>query len=209
MKPPISMHGVHGVHSAIVRDGIMRGGTTYRGIRRTALALFLVMAVAGCSTPDGPAVSEAATTAPEEIAAPQITLNGPGQLLPVSAIADVRETQIELEVAETSQQQALGLMFRSALPDNRGMLFPLGNPRRARFWMKDVPVPLDIVFLRDSEVIAIAAQVPPCAALPCPSYGPETELVNQVIELRGGRAAEIGLQPGDTVRLRYLTPNNL
>jgi len=133
------------------------------------------------------------------VAEPEITLNGPGQLLPITATAEVRGQRIELEVAQTQQQQALGLMFRSALPDNRGMLFPLGSMRRARFWMKDVPVPLDMVFLRNDEVVTIVSEVPPCANFPCPSYGPETELVNQVIELRSGRAAEIGILPGDRV----------
>jgi len=180
-------------------------------IRSAALLLFLMIAMAGCSMPDGPASDGSTSDAPtnEPTATPEITLSGPGQLLPVSAIADIKGTQFELEVAETTQQQALGLMFRSALPDNRGMFFPLGNPRRARFWMKDVPVALDIVFLRDLEVVAIAAEVPPCAALPCPSYGPESELVNQVIELRSGRAAEIGLQPGDVVSIEPIVSNDL
>ncbi|MEO0647963.1 MAG: DUF192 domain-containing protein [Cyanobacteria bacterium J06650_10] len=161
--------------------------------------------------PDGPAIGDdsAASETGETISEPNITLNGPGQLLPVSAIAQMNGETIELEVAQTPQQQSLGLMFRSALPDNRGMFFPLGNPRRARFWMKDVPVPLDMVFLRDSEIVFIAAEVPPCAIVPCSSYGPETELVNQVIELRSGRAAEIGLQPGDTVIIQKVSQSNL
>ncbi len=184
-------------------------------IRSTMLLLFFTVAIAGCSMPDSPAPtssSDEATagelTESETTEAPDITLSGPGQLLPVSAIANIKGTQFELEVAETPQQQALGLMFRSALPDNRGMFFPLNSLRRARFWMKDVPVALDIVFLRDLEVVAIAAQVPPCADLPCPSYGPD-ELVNQVVELRSGRAAELGLQPGDLVSVEPITYNDL
>lgn len=168
--------------------------------RLSLLGLIVVLcsSVVGCSMPDGPNPGEVSATT-EEASEPEITLSGPGQLLPTSVIAQMADEQIALEVAQTQEQQALGLMFRSALPENRGMLFPFSHPRRARFWMKDVPVPLDMVFLRNSEVIFIAAEVPPCANLPCPSYGPETELVDQVIELRSGRAAEIGLQPGDTV----------
>ena len=96
-------------------------------------------------------------------------------------------------------------MFRSALPDNRGMLFPFSSPRRTSFWMKDVPVALDMVFIRSGEVIAIAPQVPPCPAEPCPSYGPDGQIVDMVLELRSGRAAEIGLQPGDTVTISPLS----
>ena len=175
-------------------------------------------ASAGTLASESAVVTESEITEPEitdpeitdpEITDPEITLSGPGQLLPISATAQLRAEQIELEVAETSQQQALGLMFRSALPDNRGMLFPLGQPRRARFWMKDVPVALDMVFFLNSEVIHIESEVPPCASIPCPSYGPERELVNQVIELRSGRAAEIGLQPGDTVVIERFPANDL
>jgi len=148
--------------------------------------------------PDGPDAEEV-LKAPEAIEAPEITLSGPGQILPVSAIATINGEQFDLEVALTPQQQALGLMFRSALPDNRGMLFPFAAPRRASFWMRDVPVPLDMVFIRNGEVIEVFAEVPPCPALPCPSYGPDNALVDQVLELRSGRAAEIGLQSGDIV----------
>jgi hypothetical protein len=144
----------------------------------------------------------------ETSTAPSITLNGPGQLLPVSATAEMAGEVFELEVTSTPQQQALGLMYRSELPANRGMLFSFASPRRARFWMKDVPVPLDMVFLRNGEVIAIAAEVPPCQAEPCATYGPDGEIVDQVIELRSGRAAEIGLAEGDTVTIRALNADD-
>lgn len=163
----------------------------------------LCAALVGCSMPDGPNPDD-----PDRMAdapPPEITLNGPGQLLPITATATIKGEQFELEVAETPSQQSLGLMFRSALPSNRGMLFPFGAPRRASFWMKDVPVPLDMVFIRGTEVVAITAEVPPCPALPCPSYGPDDQLVDQVLELRSGRAAELGLQPGDSVEIRTLT----
>jgi len=133
-----------------------------------------------------------------------ITLNGPGQLLPITAIAEIKGERFDLEVAQTPDQQALGLMFRSALPDNRGMLFPFSSPRRTRFWMKDVPVPLDMVFLRNEKVVAIAPEAPPCPAEPCPTYGPDDQLVDQVLELRSGRAAELGLETGDMVTVTVL-----
>jgi len=171
------------------------------------MATLSVMLV-GCSMPDGPpqpaddsATDDSATEAAEPAAMPvEITLNGPGQLLPVTATAKVQGKTFELEVAQTSAQQSLGLMFRSELPDDRGMLFPFSSPRRASFWMKDVPVPLDMVFLRRGVVVAIA-QAPPCRTEPCPTYGPDNQLVDQVLELRGGRAAEIGLQSGDAVAI--------
>ena len=129
-----------------------------------------------------------------------------GQLLPIEAKAVMGNEEIELEVTRTPQQQQLGLMYRDqeSLPDNRGMLFSFEEPKIARFWMKNVVIPLDMVFLLDGKIQAIEADVPPCDTIYCPTYGPEDLLVNQVIELRGGRAAELGLQPGDTIELEFL-----
>lgn len=188
-------------------------------IRYAVLPLLLYTLMASCSVADGPASSEAPAADPSSdngpdnsgIIAPSptpssaITLNGPGQILPITATAEMKGETFELEVTETTQERSLGLMFRSALPDNRGMLFSFDPPRQTSFWMKDVPVPLDMVFLRDGVVIAIAPSAPPCAAEPCPTYGPSGEIIDQVIELRSGRAAEIGLQPGDTVNIQPLT----
>ncbi len=123
-----------------------------------------------------------------------------GQKLPITARARVGDAWIDLEVARTPQQQSMGLMFRAALPDNRGMLFSFDPPRPVHFWMKNVPVPLDMVFLRDGEVKAIEANVPPCTDEPCPIYGPQREIeIDRVIELRGGRSSELGLQIGDRI----------
>lgn len=126
-----------------------------------------------------------------------------GQMLPITAQAEMNGETIQLEVAETQQQQAMGFMFRSEIPTDRGMLFSFEPPRRVSFWMKNVRVPLDMVFLRDGKVVAIAADVPPCTADPCSTYGPP-EMVDSVIELRGGRAAELGLQAGDEIAVEFL-----
>lgn len=126
-----------------------------------------------------------------------------GQNLPVSAHALIAGQKFELEVARTQEQQATGLMYRTRLADNRGMLFVFDSPQSTRFWMKNVRIPLDMVFLRDGKVQAIAASVPPCNTKTCPTYGPESA-VDQVIELRGGRAAEVGLKVGDRVQIKFL-----
>ena len=127
-------------------------------------------------------------------------------MLPISAEATIAGEIVELEVARTPAQQALGLMFRPALPDNRGMLFPFDPPRPVGFWMKNVPVSLDMIFLLEGEVKAIAANVPPCTNEPCPTYGPATP-IDLVLELRAGRAAQLGLQVGDRISIRFFDPN--
>lgn len=127
-----------------------------------------------------------------------------GQQLPVTAVAELGGQRIALEVAQTPEQQALGLMYRPALAPNRGMLFPISPPRPVSFWMRNVPVPLDMVFIYQGRIQALASQVPPCIADPCPTYGPQGQLVDQVIELAAGRAAELGLEVGDGVAVRSL-----
>jgi uncharacterized membrane protein (UPF0127 family) len=149
-------------------------------------------------TDPGPTPSSGTIT--ENPADPADWMDGPGQLLPVTAQAVMAEEVIGLEVAETRQQQATGLMYRTQVPADRGMLFPFDPPQSVSFWMRNVPISLDMVFLREGEIVAIAADVPPCTSDPCPTYGPESgQLVDQVIELRGGRAAELGLTEGDLV----------
>lgn len=137
-----------------------------------------------------------------------------GQMLPISATAEMAGQEISLEVARTPQEQAMGLMYRTSLAPDRGMLFAFNWPQPASFWMKNTKIPLDMVFLRNGEVKAIETNVPPCTTDPCPSYGPQT-LIDQVIELRGGRAAELGLKVGDRVSIKFLdkkstppTPSN-
>jgi uncharacterized membrane protein (UPF0127 family) len=125
-----------------------------------------------------------------------------GQVLPIGATVILGGETVELEVTRTPQQQALGLMFRDRLPDNRGMLFTFEPAREVGFWMKNVSIPLDMIFLRDGVIRAIA-NATPCTSDPCPTYGP-LEPIDQVIELRGGRAAELGLNPGDRAIVKFL-----
>jgi uncharacterized membrane protein (UPF0127 family) len=128
-----------------------------------------------------------------------------GQSLPITAEVKIADRRIQLEVARTIEQQATGLMYRRSLAADRGMLFPFGQARRVSFWMKNVAIPLDMVFLQAGQVKAIAANVPPCTTDPCPTYGAD-EAVDQVLELRGGRAAELGLKVGDRLAIEFKSP---
>ncbi|MBE9239891.1 DUF192 domain-containing protein [Synechocystis salina] len=114
--------------------------------------------------------------------------------LPLTAQVTIGSETILLEVATTPTQQAQGLMFRTELAGDRGMLFTFPEPRIARFWMKNTLIPLDMIFLRDGQIKQIIPNVPPCKADPCPNYGPLGQEVNQVLELKAGRAQELGLE---------------
>ena len=131
----------------------------------------------------------------------------PPQHLPVAAEWCLAvERCIALEVASTPEQQRLGLMQREALPPLRGMWFPFDSPRRVRFWMHNTLAPLDMVFLREGQVIHIESNVPICPSLPCPSYGP-TQWADGVVELGAGEAKRLGLKLGQMSRLKPLQPN--
>jgi hypothetical protein len=125
------------------------------------------------------------------------------QILPVSAKTKIGNSWIELEVATTPKEQATGLMYRTSLGDNRGMLFKFESAQKVKFWMKNCKISLDMIFLRNGAVTAIQPATPPCTADPCPTYGPDT-MVDQIIELRGGRAAELNLKVGDRVTIKFI-----
>ncbi|RIA47078.1 hypothetical protein DFR49_1643 [Hephaestia caeni] len=106
-----------------------------------------------------------------------------------------------VEVAKTPAEQERGLMFRTDIPKDGGMLFwpyPAdgGPPRAASFWMKNTPSPLDIIYIRPDHTIArIAENTTPYSTDPILSGEP----VGAVLELRGGRAAELGIGEDDAV----------
>lgn len=101
-----------------------------------------------------------------------------------------------IEVATTSRQQEIGLMFRTAMPARHGMIFPMDPPRMATFWMKNTFISLDLLFIRpDGTISSIAARVPPRSL----DIVPSTEPVGAVLELNAGAAARDGLKPGDKV----------
>jgi len=101
-----------------------------------------------------------------------------------------------VELAVTKAEQARGLMFRKSLAPDRGMLFPYDPPQRAAFWMKNTLIPLDIVYIApDGRVLSIARNAVPHDETPLPSGG----IIRGVLEIPGGRAAQLGILPGDRV----------
>ncbi|WP_417595626.1 DUF192 domain-containing protein [Parasphingorhabdus sp.] len=101
-----------------------------------------------------------------------------------------------VEVAENAAQQARGLMFRTQLAADKGMIFPFPEDRLASFWMKNTVIPLDIIFVRrDGTIESIAANTIPYSLASVESNEP----VAAVLEIAAGRAAELGIEPGDSV----------
>jgi uncharacterized membrane protein (UPF0127 family) len=108
-------------------------------------------------------------------------------------------TRLEAELKVRPEDMALGMMHRDALPPGRAMLFIHPEPGRYGYWMHNVRVPLDIVWMdRERRIVEISAETPPCPkpAEECPSYGGNLEAM-YVLELNGGQAAVHGLKQGD------------
>jgi len=126
------------------------------------------------------------------------------QYLPITARARIAGRTINLEVTRNTTEQSQGLMFRATLPSDRGMLFNFNPPQAISFWMKNVPVPLDMVFIYQGKVVALAPNVPPCKADPCAVYPEIPVVTDRVIELRTGRIKELGLKLGDRITIENL-----
>ena len=160
----------------------------------------LSLLLMGCSP--APSASMSATPA---IESPFLQANKAlGQSLPIAAQATIGAKAIQLEVAKTSQEQEIGLMGRTSLADDRGMLFVFSPARPTQFWMKNTLLNLDMVFLYKGVVKAIAVNVPPCTSDPCAVYGSTRDAIDQVIELRGNRSADLGLKVGDRIPVQFL-----
>ena len=98
-----------------------------------------------------------------------------------------------VEVAATEEQQERGLMFRKSLAGDRGMIFPYDPPQEVAFWMKNTLIPLDIVYIRKDRTIVRIIHAEAMDLTPLPSGEP----IAAVLEIRSGRAAELGIQEGD------------
>lgn len=110
------------------------------------------------------------------------------------------EHRFTVEVAQTAEEQSKGLMFRNSVPGDRGMIFPYDPPVQVSFWMKNTLVPLDMVFIGpDGKIGRIAANTTPMSLDPVASIDP----VEAVLEIAGGRAAELGIKEGDKVSWRH------
>ncbi len=153
------------------------------------LTVFAALALAACS-PMSADAGETATTATAKH--PQSGL----EVIPLTIESKNRRHAFRVEVARSNAEWSKGLMFRTAMGANEGMIF-VGRPiQPASFWMKNTVIPLDIVFIGpDKRILNIGANAVPYSLDPVPSNGP----VVAVLELGGGRAAQLGIGPGDKV----------
>lgn len=108
--------------------------------------------------------------------------------------------RFDVEIAATPEEQARGLMFREELPAGRGMLFIYDREAPRRFWMKNTLIPLDILYFDGGGRLINWHTAKPCRSDPCPGYAADAP-ARYVLEINAGRAAELGLEPGDRLEM--------
>ncbi len=115
---------------------------------------------------------------------------------------------IQAELADTMQKRAQGLMYRTTLARDRGMLFTFGDSQLWAIWMKNTRIPLDILWLDEKKAIVhIERNVPICTRVDdgCPTYQPNQNAA-YVLELAAGVADELKLTT--STKLQFTLPNH-
>jgi uncharacterized protein len=111
---------------------------------------------------------------------------------------------IDIEIAETPEEKAQGLMFRTHLDDKSGMLFFYDRPMEITMWMRNTYIPLDMVFIRPNGTVhRIESRTEPLSENIIASRGD----VAACLELAGGAAERLGLKPGDRIDHRFFGPD--
>jgi hypothetical protein len=159
--------------------------------RRLGVALALSLAAAA------PATAQIARQDPK-------TCKGQPEIKPFEPLqirTDKGVQSFRVEIADSEMEREYGLMCRRSLAPDRGMLFLFARSEPQMFWMRNTLIPLDIVYIgEDGRVVSISRNVQPLDESGAPSAGP----AKFVLELPAGRAAQIGLLPGDRVLHRAL-----
>lgn len=100
------------------------------------------------------------------------------------------EASFTVEIADDTAERARGLMFRETLAPDAGMLFIYEHPQPAAFWMKNTLIPLDILFFDAAgRMVALHENAVPHDETPLPGGN----AVAMVLEIPGGRAADLGV----------------
>ena len=167
--------------------------------KRTNFAVicaFVLLSVAGCSPQGAAQTQQDVTNQGGNIAIPDRHPISGLEVVPLKVETDETTYVFHVEVARTWEQQRRGMMERPPLKDHEGMIFPYNPPGVQSFWMKNTPNPLDIIYVGpDERILNIAANAVPLSEESIPSAGP----VSLVLEIRGGLAAEMGIEAGDRV----------
>ena len=114
---------------------------------------------------------------------------------------ELKGHMFSIEIAADDASRAHGLMERTQMDADHGMLFVFDDDAMRAFWMKNTKIPLDMLFFDSTRhLITVQHDVPPCTADPCPAYSSGAP-ARYVLELNAGEAARLGLTPGDVIEI--------
>lgn len=114
---------------------------------------------------------------------------------------ELKGQRYSIELAEDDASRAQGLMERTQMAADHGMLFVFDDDAPRAFWMKNTKIPLDMLFFdAERHLVSVQHDVPPCVADPCPAYSSGAP-ARYVLELNSGHARRLGLTPGDELRI--------
>jgi uncharacterized membrane protein (UPF0127 family) len=117
-----------------------------------------------------------------------------------------RQVVFQVEVADTPAKREMGLQYRRELADDRGMIFIFAGESPQTFWMKNTPIPLDMIFIdRQRKIVGIVAETVPFSLDPR-SVGIPSQYV---LEIKGGLTKRLGIRAGDAVRFDGITADNV
>jgi uncharacterized membrane protein (UPF0127 family) len=108
--------------------------------------------------------------------------------------------EMDVELADTTEERATGLMGRENIGPYDGMAFTFDAPTQGTFWMKNTLIPLSIAFWGEEGRIVGILDMQPCEDDPCPTYGPGVPYVG-ALEVEQGAFAERGVEVGDRLEL--------
>ncbi len=110
--------------------------------------------------------------------------------------------RFSVEIADTPDKRALGLMYRKELAEDHGMWFVFEHEQPLSFWMKNTRIPLDMLYFdAQKRLVHIEENVPPCRRSQCPSY-PSGQPARYVLEINAGLSRKLGLKPGMQAEVR-------
>jgi uncharacterized protein len=131
-----------------------------------------------------------------------VSVNCAAAKMPVATFSSSKDS-VNLEVAQTTEEIQRGLMYRTSLPEDSGMVFLFHPNHTTRFWMYHTLIPLDMLFIKDGKILKICESVPPCRSQDphdCALYPEEGDItVSEVLELNGGYCKRHGIKQGDSI----------
>lgn len=114
---------------------------------------------------------------------------------------ELKGQRFSIEIADNDASREHGLMERTEMAKDHGMLFVFDDDAPRAFWMKNTKIPLDMLFFdADRRLVSVQHDVQPCVADPCPAYSSGAP-ARYVLELNAGQSRAIGLSPGDEMTI--------